>query len=93
LLRGVRSVHPGRAQPLEDVLDCGRVAVQPAQVALYDGHIRVQQLQFFKRRLGLLDSAELGLAGDDIAQAGRPISIDHPGPSPGFDRLGISILW
>ena len=70
------SVQPGRAEAVEDVVDRGAVVVQPTQVALYEGQIRVQQLQLFKRCLGLLYSAGQGQPGNGIAQAGRPITIE-----------------
>src|SRR6267378_8459850 len=59
------------------------------QVAPHESQVRVENLQLLERGLGLPHSVELGQAGDDIAQAGRPIPIERPGPSPGLNRLEI----
>ena len=51
--------------------------------------IGVHSLQLGERGLRLLDPAELGKAGDDIAQTGRPVAIERPGPPPDFDGFVI----
>jgi hypothetical protein len=59
-----------------------RSLVQPTQVVLYEGQIRVQQLQLFKRCLGLLYSAGQGQPGNGIAQAGQfRLSIQDRSPA------------
>jgi hypothetical protein len=84
-----RSLEPGLAQTADDVIDRGPVDEQPLQIAFDKGQVLVQPSQLGERGLRLLDPPELGEASDDIAQTGRPVAIERPGPAPDLDRLVI----
>ena len=69
------------------MIDRSPVGEQPQQIAFDKGQVRVQPSQLGERGLRLLDPPELGEAGDDIAQTGRPVAVERPGPAADFDRL------
>ena len=79
--------EPGLAQAVEDMIDPARSVNSRCKLRSHKGEVRVEPFQIGERGLRFLDPPELGKRGDDIAQTGRPIAVERPGPSAGLDRL------
>ena len=74
---------------VQKVINVSRIGPIPPKHACGKFQVHVHSLELGKRRVRLFDPPKLGQPGDDIAQADRPIPVERPGASPGFDSLRI----